>query len=80
MNENKLLEEININIKRLLGAVATQGNGTHEKIITLKSMGFNSVEIKAITGIPEGTTRTLWNKKPKRGWNGKERKGLVNWN
>lgn len=63
MNELEILNEINSNIKKLLGVFATQGMGDEKKIALLKNMGFNSSEISHMTGIPDGTIRGKWKKK-----------------
>lgn len=63
MNEIELLQEINNNIKKLLGVMAVQGMSDDKKIITLQNMDFNSREISEITGIPIPTVKAKWNKK-----------------
>ncbi len=58
--ERELLQEINGNIKKLVGVVATQGMPDEKKIVTLQKMGFNSSQISEMTGIPEPTVRKKW--------------------
>ena len=63
MTELETLHEININIRKLLGVMATQGMSDEKKIVTLQNMGFNSREINEITGIPIPTVTAKWIKK-----------------
>lgn len=63
MTELTLLQEMNDNIKKLLGIMATQGMSDDKKIKTLQNMGFNSREINEITGIPIPTVKAKWVKK-----------------
>lgn len=66
MTERELLEEINGNIKKMLGVIATQSMGDDKKIVTLQRMGFNSTQISEMTGIPEPTVRKKWVSKAKK--------------
>lgn len=74
MTELKLLEEINTNIRKLLGVTATQSLSDEKKILVLQSMGFSSPEISSMTGIPEPTVRKKWKGKTKKQDNGKQSK------
>lgn len=65
MTDTDILQEINQNIKKLLGIMATQGMSDEKKIKALQSMNFNSREITEITGIPEATVRAKWSRKSK---------------
>ncbi len=60
MTELELLQEINENIKRLLGAISTQGMNDEKKILTLQNMGFNSKQISEMSGIPWSTVKSKW--------------------
>lgn len=66
MNELELLTEINENIKKMLGIVATQAMDDTKKIITLQKMGFNSTQISEITSIPVPTVKAKWLKNIKK--------------
>lgn len=66
MNELELLQEINDNVKKLVGVISTQGMGDDKKILTLQKMGFNSTQISEMTGIPVPTVKSKWMKKPKK--------------
>lgn len=69
MTDIELLEEINTNIKKLLGVIATQGMSDEKKIITLQSMDYNSTDIHKMTGIPLSTVKRKWVKNKKKGKN-----------
>jgi hypothetical protein len=64
MTELSILEEMNQNIKKLLGVFATQGMTDEKKIRTLQNMNFNSREINEMTGIPIPTVKSKWVEKP----------------
>jgi hypothetical protein len=66
MRDTELLEEINANIKKLLGVIATQGLNDEKKILTLQRMGYNSREIHEMTGMDEGNIRKKWKSKTKK--------------
>jgi hypothetical protein len=58
--ENEILQrldEININIKKLLSVVGMQGKEEEKQIVALSAAGFTSVEIEQIIGVPAGSVR-----------------------
>jgi len=51
------LDEINLNMKKLMTVVGVQGKEEETQITALSSAGFTSIEIEQIVGVPAGTVR-----------------------
>ena len=62
MNEG-LLQEINSNIRYLLLIMTIETLPEETRYVSLRKMGFTSVEISAFTGVPESTIKAKWKSK-----------------
>jgi hypothetical protein len=60
MTELEILQEMNSNIKKLLGITVVQGFDESKKIRVLQGLGFNSREISELTGVPISTVKDKW--------------------